>query len=93
MLLYLDTSTAVVDPVCDVPTLSIICDVFDPLTKMAYTRDPRFIAHKAEEYLKSTGISDESFWGPEYEFFLFDDVRYSQSVNQGFYAVDSIEGS
>jgi len=93
MLLYLDTATAVVDPVCDVPTLSIICDVFDPLTKQAYTRDPRFIAHKAEEYLKSTGIADTSFWGPEYEFFLFDDVRYSQSVNQGFYSVDSIEGS
>jgi glutamine synthetase len=93
MLLYLDTSTAVVDPVCEIPTMSIICDVFDPLTKKAYTRDPRFIAQKAEEYLKSTGIADTSFWGPEYEFFLFDDVRYSQSVNQGFYSVDSIEGS
>lgn len=93
MLLYLDTSTAVVDPVCDIPTLSIICDVYDPISKQAYTRDPRFIARKAEAYLKSTGIADESFWGPEYEFFLFDDVRYSQSVNQGFYSVDSIEGS
>jgi glutamine synthetase len=93
MLLYLDTSTAVVDPVCEVPTLSIICDVFDPINKQAYTRDPRFIARKAEMYLKSTGIADESFWGPEYEFFLFDDVRYSQTVNQGFYSVDSVEGS
>ncbi|MCX6690507.1 MAG: glutamine synthetase beta-grasp domain-containing protein, partial [Methanoregula sp.] len=74
MLLYLDTSTAVVDPACEVPTLSIICNVFDPLTKQPYTRDPRFIAQKAEEYLKSTGIADTSFWGPEYEFFLFDDV-------------------
>ncbi len=93
MLLYLDTTTAVLDPVCEVPTLSIICDVFDPLSKKAYSRDPRFIAQKAEEYLKSTGIADESYWGPEYEFFLFDDVRYSQTVNQGFYSVDSVEGS
>ena len=93
MLLYLNTSTAVIDPACEVPTLSIICDVFDPLTKEAYTRDPRFIAQKAEQYLKSTGIADTSFWGTEYEFFLFDDVGSSQTVNQGFYAIDSIEGS
>ncbi len=93
MLLYLDTATAVVDPVCEIPTVSIICDVYDPVTKSAYTRDPRYIAQKAEAYLKSTGIADKSFWGPEYEFFLFNDVRFSQSVNQGFYSVDSIEGS
>ncbi len=92
MVLYLDASTAVNDPVCEVPTLSIICNVFDPVTKAAYTRDPRFIAQKAEQYLKSTGIADESFWGPEYEFFLFNDVRYSQTVNEGFYSVDSTEG-
>ena len=76
MVLFPDAVTAVTDPVCEVPTLSIICNVFDPVTKDAYTRDPRFIAQKAEAYLKSTGIADESFWGPEYEFFLFDDVRY-----------------
>ena len=93
MLLYLDTATAVVDPVCEIPTVSIICDVYDPVTKSAYTRDPRYIAQKAEAYLKSTGIADKSFWGPEYEFFLFNDVRFCQSVNQGFYSVDSIEGS
>ena len=93
MNLYLDTSTAVVDPVCEVPTLSIICDVFDPITRQAYTRDPRFIARKAKKYLASTGVGDTSYWGPEYEFFLFDDVRYSQSVNQGYYSVDSVEGS
>jgi glutamine synthetase len=93
MLLYLDTATAVVDPVCEIPTVSIICDVYDPVSKSAYTRDPRYIAQKAEGYLKSTGIADKSFWGPEYEFFLFNDVRFSQSVNQGFYSVDSIEGS
>jgi glutamine synthetase len=93
MLLYLDTSTAVVDPICEVPTISIICDVYDPVTKTAYTRDPRYIAQKAESYLKTTGIADTSYWGPEYEFFLFNDVRFSQTVNQGFYAVDSVEGS
>ena len=76
MILHPDASTAVADPVCEVPTLSIICNVFDPVTKVAYTRDPRYIAQKAEQYLKATGIADESFWGPEYEFFLFDDVRY-----------------
>ena len=92
MVLYLDPSTAVADPVCEVPTLSIICNVFDPINKVAYSRDPRYIAQKAEQYLKSTGIGDESFWGPEYEFFLFNDVRYSQTVNEGFYAVDSVEG-
>ncbi len=93
MILCPDPTTAVLDPVCEVPTLSIICNVFDPITKEAYTRDPRFIAQKAEDYLKATGIADTSFWGPEYEFFLFNDVRFSQSVNQGFYSVDSVEGS
>jgi glutamine synthetase len=92
MVLYLDPSTAVVDPVCEVPTLSIVCNVFDPINKEAYSRDPRYIAQKAEAYLKTTGIGDESFWGPEYEFFLFDNVRYSQTVNEGFYSVDSVEG-
>jgi glutamine synthetase, type I len=92
MVLYLDPSTAVVDPVCEVPTLSIVCNVFDPINKVAYSRDPRYIAQKAEAYLKSSGIGDESFWGPEYEFFLFNDVRYSQTVNEGFYSVDSTEG-
>ena len=91
MVLYLDPATAVADPVCEVPTLSIVCNVFDPINKEAYSRDPRYIAQKAEQYLKSTGIGDESFWGPEYEFFLFDDVKYSQGVNQGYYSVDSVE--
>ncbi len=92
MVLYLDTKTAVVDPACEVPTASIICNVFDPINKVAYTRDPRFIAQKAEEYLKSTGIADTSYWGPEYEFFLFDDVKYSSGVNHASYSVDSVEG-
>ena len=70
MILQLDPATAVVDPACDVPTLSIICDVYDPVTKKPYSRDPRYVAKKADEYLKSTGIADTSYWGPEMEFFI-----------------------
>jgi glutamine synthetase len=88
----LDPSTAVVDPICEVPTLSIICDVYDPLTKKPYTRDPRYIAKKAEKFLKDSGIADASFWGPEMEFFVFNDVRFDQTENCGYYFVDSIEG-
>jgi len=92
MVLTLDTTTAIVDPICEVPTLSIICDVHDPVTKKPYSRDPRYIAHKAEEYLRSTEIADTSFWGPELEFFLFNDVQYSQGINHGYYSIDSVEG-
>jgi len=92
MILMLDPSTAVVDPVCEVPTLSIICDIYDPLTKKPYTRDPRYIAKKAEKFLKESGIADASFWGPEMEFFIFNDVRFDQTENCGYYFVDSIEG-
>jgi len=76
-----------------VPTLSLICNIFDPITKEGYSRDPRNIALKAESYLKSTGIGDTAFFGPEAEFFIFDDVRYDSSANQSFYAVDSVEGA
>ncbi|HXG43099.1 MAG TPA: type I glutamate--ammonia ligase [Dehalococcoidia bacterium] len=92
MILLPDPSTARIDPICQHPTLSIICDVYDPLTKQPYTRDPRHIAKKAEEYLRKSGIGDISFWGPECEFFIFDDVRFDQGENYGFYHVDSIEG-
>ncbi|MEM5777544.1 MAG: type I glutamate--ammonia ligase [Candidatus Aenigmatarchaeota archaeon] len=92
MILIPDPTTAVVDPICEVPTLSIICDIYDPITKKPYTRDPRYIAKKAEEYLKKTGIADKSFWGPEMEFFIFDDVRFDQTQNCGYYFIDSIEG-
>jgi glutamine synthetase len=71
MLLIPDLSTAFVDPVLEVPTLSIICDIYDPITLEPYSRDPRFIAFKAEEYLKTTGIATASYWGPEAEFFIF----------------------
>lgn len=92
MILMLDPDTAVVDPACEIPTLSIICDIYDPLTREPYSRDPRFIAKKAAEYLRETGIADKSFWGPEMEFFLFNDVRFDQTENSGYYFVDSIEG-
>ncbi len=92
MNLYLDLSTAVVDPACEVPTLSIICDIFDPLSRKPYSRDPRFIAKKAEAYLKTTGIATTSYWGPEAEFFIFDGIRFDQTENEGYYFIDSIEG-
>ncbi len=92
MILMLDPETAVLDPVCEIPTLSLICDIYDPLTKKPYTRDPRYIAKKAAAYLSQANIADESFWGPEMEFFLFNDVRFDQTENSGFYFLDSVEG-
>lgn len=91
MLLVLDPTTAFVDPVLEVPTLAIICDVYDPVTRQPYSRDPRFVARKAEAYLKQTGIADESFWGPEAEFFMFDTVRYGSDTHEAFYHIDSVE--
>ena len=93
MLLFPDPTTALIDPVCKVPTLSITCNIKDPITLENYTRDVRHIAQKAEAYLQSTGIADESFWGPEAEFYLLNDIRYGQNQHSGFYAVDSVEGS
>ena len=92
MLLLLDPGTAFIDPALEVPTLVIVCDVYDPLTRQPYSRDPRYVARKAEAYLKQTGIAQTSFWGPEAEFFLFNDVRYGGGVNSSFYYVDSVEG-
>jgi len=92
MILMPDPTTAAVDPVCQIPTLSIICDVYDPITREPYSRDPRYIARKAEEHLKKTGIADISYWGPELEFFIFDDIRFDQGENFGFYYIDSVEG-
>ncbi len=92
MLVIPDASTAIIDPFMQESTLSIICNIQDPITKEYYTRDPRNIARKAENYLKSTGIGDIAYFGPELEFFIFDDIRYSQSVNEGYYYIDSVEG-
>jgi glutamine synthetase len=92
MLLFPDPRTAFVDPVLEVPTLSLICDIGDPVTKGRYSRDPRYVARKAEEHLRSSGIADTSYWGPEMEFYIFNSLRYGQSVNEGFYHIDSAEG-
>ena len=93
MLLGLDASTAIVDPACEIPTLSIICDVKDPITGKSYSRDPRYIAKKAETYLKKTGIGDVSYWGPELEFFIFNSICFDQNMHEGYYHIDSSEGA
>ncbi len=92
MLVIPDPTTAVIDPFCERPTLSLICNIVDPITKEEYSRDPRNIARKAEAYLKSTGIGDTAYFGPEPEFFVFDDIRYDQNQHEGYYHIDSIEG-
>ncbi len=93
MLVIPDPSTAQIDPFLDtVPTLTMICNIVDPVTKEPYTRDPRFIAQKAEAYLKSTGIGDTAYFGPEAEFFIFDDIRFDQNSHSGYYFIDSDEG-
>ena len=92
MLLIPDPATAVMDPFTKEPTLSMICNVVDPITKERYSRDPRFIAQKAEAYLKSTGIADTSYMGPEAEFFIFDDIRYDTKEQCSYYFIDSKEG-
>ena len=92
MLIIPDPNTMFVDPFIEAPTISLTCDVYEPSTREKYSRCPRNIANKAESYLLSTGIADEVFFGPEAEFFIFDDVRFESTPNSSFYYVDSIEG-
>ncbi|MCE5334352.1 MAG: type I glutamate--ammonia ligase [Desulfobacteraceae bacterium] len=92
MLIIPDPTTALMDPFMAEPTLTMICNVVDPVTKEKYSRDPRYIAQKAEEYLKFTGIGDMAWIGPEAEFFIFDDIRFDTSYNYSFYYIDSVEG-
>ena len=92
MLLIPDPNATFLDPFTEVPTLNIICNVKDPVTGQAYSRDPRYVAQKAQKYLQTTGIGDTIYFGPEPEFFIFDDVRFDQSVNYGFYYIDSKAG-
>ena len=92
MLLLPQPDTAFVDPFTEIPTLCMICNVQDPITREDYTRDPRNVARKAVNYLKSTGVADTCFIGPEAEFFIFDDVRFDQTPNSGYFYIDSEEG-
>jgi glutamine synthetase len=92
MTMVLDPNTAWIDPFMQEPTLSIICSIKEPRTGEWYNRCPRVIAQKAVDYLVSTGLGDTAFFGPEAEFFIFDDVRFDQTANAGYYYVDSVEG-
>ena len=92
MLLFPVASSAILDPFCEAPTLSLICEIADPITHEGYAKDPRRIAKRAEDYLRSTGIADTAYMGPECEFFVFDEVSYELDVNRAHYLVDSGEG-
>ncbi|HEV2173530.1 MAG TPA: glutamine synthetase beta-grasp domain-containing protein, partial [Nitrospira sp.] len=92
MLLKPDPNVHLMDPFTEVPTLVVVCDVVDPVTKQSYDRDPRFIARKAEQYLSASGIADTAYFGAEAEFFIFDYVRFEQREHCGFYYIDAEEG-
>jgi glutamine synthetase len=92
MILVPQPETAVLDPFTTLPTISMICNIQDPITREDYTRDPRNVARKAVNYLKSTGIADTCFIGPEAEFFIFDDIRFDARAHEAYYHIDSIEG-
>ncbi len=92
MLLKPDPSCHLLDPFTEVPTLVMVCDVVDPVTKQRYDRDPRYIARKAETYLAESGIADTAYFGAEAEFFIFDNVRFDQREQYGFYYIDAEEG-
>ncbi|KGF74006.1 glutamine synthetase [Neosynechococcus sphagnicola sy1] len=92
MAMVLDPTTVWIDPFMEEPTLSILCSIQEPRTGEPYARCPRVIAQKAVDYLKATGIGDTAYIGPEAEFFIFEDVRYDQTENKGYYYVDSVEG-
>lgn len=92
MLMLPDETTVRIDPFMEAPTLAVICDIEDPITREPYSRDPRNIAKKAVSYLNGTKLADTAYFGPELEFFIFDDVRYDQTANSGYYFVDSTEG-
>ena len=93
MIILPDPSTAMMDPFMQVPTLSLICDVCLPETLQAYNRDPRQVVKKAIAYMQSTGIADTAYFGPEAEFFIFDDIRYEQTNSSAFYMIDSDEAA
>ncbi len=92
MLVVPDPDTAAIDPFFEAPTISVQCDIVDPITREPYSRDPRYILKKAIKYMEGTGIADKVFFGPEPEFFVFDDIRYGLEPNSSFYMIDSVEG-
>ena len=92
MVLVPDPATALVDPFHEQKTISVVCDVIDPITREPYSRDPRYVAMKAERHLRETGIADTCFMGPEAEFYVFEHVAFDQAANRAFYEVDSEEG-
>ena len=92
MLLIPDPAKYILDPFTEAPTLVMVCDVIDPVTKQRYDRDPRYIAKKAEMYLASTGLADTAYFGAEAEFFIFDNVRFDQNEHEGYYFIDAEEG-
>jgi len=93
MLAVPDPETVCMDPFFEKPTVSVLADVVDPITREVYSRDPRYVARKGTEYMRKTGFADTCFIGPEPEFFIFDEVRYEQNQHRGFYEIDSIEGA
>src|SRR5437764_1759371 len=92
MLLMPDPSSAILDPFTEAPTLSLICEIADPITHEPYAKDPHRIAKRAEDHLRSTNIADTAYLGPECEFFVFDEVSYTMAPNEARYLVDSAEG-
>jgi glutamine synthetase len=92
MLLLPDASSVFVDPVLSTRTLALVCDIIDPITREPYTRDPRYIAKKAEAFLPTTGIATTSYWGPEIEYYLFNSLRFDQNAHSGYFHIDSEEG-
>ena len=92
MLLIPDPVTALIDPFYETKTLVMLCNVIDPITRQHYDRDPRWIARKAEMYLKNSGLADAAYFGAEAEFFIFDNVRFDQTANSGYYFIDAEEG-
>ena len=91
LFLMPDTSTAILDPFFEETTLNITCDVIEPSTMQGYDRDPRSIAKRAEDYLRSTGIADTVLFGPEPEFFMFDDIRFETTMSSSFFKINSTE--
>lgn len=93
MMVVPDPTTAFLDPFTEAPTLVLICNIRDPITGASYTRDVRYVAQKAETYLKETAVGDAAYFGPELEHFVFNEVRYDQGVNYGYYEIDAIEAN